>query len=142
MGHDPAEKAVPKSQSAPKTSRPSELKDNIRRQGPVSGQDEVHFHDNAQNIVFVWNGGRSFRIAWQEFLGMRGQMEAGDVLAFIGDTSNPSNGRKAGVWVWEKLADGSMEHRVEEFDKDVVYDFEIRYSDKVEDMDDWIEKKC
>lgn len=142
MGHDPAEKAVSKSSSAPKTSQPSEKNDNLRWQGPVSGQDEVHVHDDAKKLAFVWKGGKSFRIAWQEFLGMRGQMEAGDLLAFYGETKNPGNGRKAGVLLWEKLEDGSFEYRIEEYDKDDVYEHEIRASANVEWVDEWVERKC
>jgi hypothetical protein len=142
MGHDPAEKTIPKSMAAPKTSQPSDKNENLRWQGPSQGQDEVHVHDDAAKLVFIWKGGRSFRVAWQEFLGLRGQMEAGDLLAFIGETKNPGNGRKAGILLWEKLEDGSMEYSVVEHDNEEVYEHEIRASPNVEWVDEWVERKC
>ncbi len=142
MGHDPAEKCMPKSVAQPKTARPGELMEKFRWQGPVAGQDEIHVHDDAKNLVFVWHGGRSFRIHWQEFLSMRGQMEPGDVLAFYGETSNPGKGRKTAVMLWEKMSDGSFEMSLAEYDKGDVYEYEIRASQLIAEVDDWVEKKC
>lgn len=139
MGHDPDPKSMPKSLAS---KRIADQMGKFEFQGPSTGQDEIHIHDRTNPIVFIWEGGRSFRIAWQEVLSIRGQLEVGEMLAMIGSTDDPGNGRKAGVMVFEKMGDGSLEMTIEEYDKDQVYELEVRKSLLLEWIDDWVERKC
>ena len=139
MGHDPHEKAMPKAAAAPNRG-PADVMDKFRFQGPAAGQDEIHIHDDKLNLVFVWNGSRSFRIHWQMALQKLSNLLDGEKLAIIGEVADHGS-RKAGVLVFENI-EGSIEMVMEEYDKQSVYDEELRKQSVIEWVDDFVERRC
>jgi len=105
--------------------------------------NEVHFHDDQKNLKFVWPDSLNFRTKWKEFVATVGRMESGDRCAFIGDISRVKNDKqKCGVLIFEKTHAGDVELQMEEYDPDMVYEFEIRKNEIIEDIDRWIQENC
>jgi hypothetical protein len=144
MGHDPAEKTMPRSMSNPSK---SDVFGDLRFQGPTQNQNEIHIHDDKQGLVFVWAEGKTFFNAWRnEFLPKLGMLMHGETIEFVGATSfaqkTVDKGRKPGVLVFERLSTGETEVRLDEYDPNRSYDESIRKSAGVEWIDDWINRKC
>lgn len=102
---------------------------------------EVHFHDDAKGLKFVWPDTLNFRTKWREFTATIGRMEEKDRCAFIGDPSRVK-GQKAGVLVFEKMSNGELELYMEEYDPEAVYEHEIRKNDAIDDIDRWVQENC
>jgi len=133
MGHDPNEKPLAKVVAAPS----GDAIGTYRLQGPVVGRDEIHIHDDANHLVFIWQGGRSLRLAWQQFLGKCGMIGEGETLAFIGE-GNPSLSRKKAAMVFTNVH-GNLEMSIQDHGP---WTHEIRKNKMMEDLDDWIERSC
>lgn len=145
MGHDPNEKPMSKAAAAPSRAGAkgvSDTLDKYRWQGPVQGQDEIHVHDDKNNTCFVWKGSRSFRIAWQQLLQEFAFLDDGEILGVIGETSlGEGSTRKAGVLVFENVK-GIFELTVEAYDAQEVYDKEVRKQPVLQEIDEWVERRC
>jgi hypothetical protein len=140
MGHDPAEKTMPRTLANPGK---SDAFGDLRFQGPTQDIDAIHVHDDKQGLVFIWEGGRTFFNAWKhEFLPKLGMLMPGQSIAFIGATKTPEKGRKAGVLVFERLDTGETEIRLDEYDPQKGYEEEIHKCSGIEWIDDWINRKC
>lgn len=138
MGHDPAEMSLPKTAAK---GGPADKIGKYRWQGPTASVDEVHVHDDDNKLRFLWKGGRSFALGWQEFLGTRSHMSPGDTIAFIGDTTSSAK-HKAGVLIFEMARDRTLLDTIEEYDPQKAYSYEIRKNDRIEKIDDFVNKKC
>lgn len=102
--------------------------------------DEVHVHDDAKALRFVWPGTLSFRIHWREFLAMRGRIKEGERCALIGSTNDPK--KRDAAMVAERNRDGELELYLESFDPKTSYSYEIRKNDVVETFTKWVEENC
>lgn len=103
---------------------------------------EVHIHDDKKSLVVVWPDSLSFRIHWRELHAIRGRMDPGEECALIGLTKDPGNGRSPGVLVFRKTKAGEIETEMEEYDATAAYDFEVRRSQDLEEMEQWVQENC